>query len=97
MARCSSRLVSSSTSAVGDPRRAGLLVDDRAPDPLQEPLRADDRPGLPRPGHVQRAHRHLVHAERVGAVLARTSRPGVTTFFSDLPILPYSRLTGSSP
>ena len=45
-----------------------MLVDHQPPEPLQEALGADHVPGLPRTGHVQRAHRHLVHPEDVGAV-----------------------------
>ena len=54
---------------VGRGDGAGLLVHDVAPQALQEPLRADDGTRLPRARQVQRAHRHLVDAERVGAVL----------------------------
>ena len=48
---------------------AGRLVDDVAPQPLQQPVLADHRAGVPRAGDVQRAHRHLVQAQGVGAVL----------------------------
>ena len=48
------------------PRR---LVDQVAPQPLQEPVHADDVGGVPRPRHVERAHEHLVEAQRVRAVL----------------------------
>ncbi len=51
-----------------DRQFACRLVDDVAPDPLQQAEGADDGAGLPRARDVQRAHRHLVQAECVGAV-----------------------------
>ena len=54
----------------GDPRLAGLLVDHVAPEPLQEPVDADDVAGVPGPARVERAHEHLVEPQRVGAVVA---------------------------
>ena len=68
--RCRSRRVSSSAGASDDARLAGLLVDEVAPQPLQEPVHADDVGGAPRPLLVERAHEHLVEAQRVGAVVA---------------------------
>ena len=54
---------------VDDGDLAGVLVDDVAPQALQQAVLPDDGPGVPGPGHVQRAHRHLVQPQRVGAVL----------------------------
>ena len=69
MVRCSSRRVSGSTRlVVGHPRRPGGLVDQVAPDPLQEPLRPHDVAGRPRAGDLHRPGGHLVQAEGVGAV-----------------------------
>ena len=53
---------------VDDVQLPGLLVDDVAPQPLQEAEHADDIAGLPWPGGIQRTHRHQVQTERVGAV-----------------------------
>ena len=70
MVRCSSRSVSSLDGlVVGHPLGAAGLVDDHAPNPLQEAVCADDVLGGPRPRRLQRAHRHLVDAQGVGAVL----------------------------
>ena len=70
MVRCSSaqrllvdRLV------LGDAVGAGVFVDHQAPHPLQEPVRADDVLGRPRPRRLERTHRHLVNPQRVGAVV----------------------------
>src|SRR5262249_24718852 len=49
--------------------RARLLVDGVAPEPLQEPVHADDVGRVPGPAGVERPHEHLVEAERVGAVV----------------------------
>jgi hypothetical protein len=84
------RSVSSSAASASRPQLAGLLVDDVAPQPLQEPVHADDV----RVSHgrlcVERPHRHLVEPQRVGAVVV-VHLVGVTAFFRLLPILPYSR------
>ena len=79
---------------VGGPHRAGLLVDHHAPDPLQQPLRADDGLGLPRPRLLQRPGRHLVHAEGVGPVGADhlVRRDHVLQALADLPVLAVDRL-----
>src|SRR6266511_4405160 len=52
----------------GHPGGAGPLVDEVAPDALQQAVRADDRPGLPRPRLVERTAEHQVEAEGVGPV-----------------------------
>ena len=46
----------------------GFLVDHVAPQPLQKAVHPDDVAGLPRTRRIERAHRHLVQAQRVGAV-----------------------------
>ena len=47
---------------------AGLLVDEVAPQPLQEAVHPDDVAGLPRARRVERAGRHQVQPQRVGPV-----------------------------
>ena len=66
--RCSSLVVSSSAGVSTTRDLTGLLVDDVAPQPLQEAEHADDVARLPRPGRVERPRRHQVQAQRVGAV-----------------------------
>ena len=46
-----------------------LLVHEQAPDAAEKAIDALDTLGAPRLHHLQRAHEHLVKAERVGAVL----------------------------
>ena len=94
MVRCSARSVASSGASSVTRDVAGVLVDDVAPDPLQQPEHADHRLGVPRPALVERSGEHLVQPQRVGAVALRTCRPGVTALRRLLPILPNSRRTG---
>ena len=67
--RCRTRRVSSSAGASDTRDCAGVLVDHVAPQPLQEAVHADDVGRVPRARRVERAGRHLVEAQRVGAVL----------------------------
>ena len=53
--RCSTRRSRRRRASSDDARLAGVLVDDVAPDPLQEAEHADDGLGLPRPAQVERA------------------------------------------
>ena len=53
---------------LGHRQLAGGLVDDVAPQALQEALAAGDGAGVPRAVGIQRPHAHLVDAEGVGAV-----------------------------
>ncbi|RPK43838.1 hypothetical protein EES40_16160 [Streptomyces sp. ADI93-02] len=55
---------------VHDGDLTGLLVDDVAPQPLQQPELTDHGPGVPGTRDVQRAHGHLVQPQGVRAVLA---------------------------
>ena len=50
------------------PELARALVDQVPPQPLQEPEDAGDVVGMPRAVAIQRAHRHLVQPQGVGAV-----------------------------
>ena len=79
---------------VGHVRLAGLLVQHHPPDPLQQPVRPDDRLGVPRPGLVQRAGEHLEQPERVGAVGGHELVRGdhVLQALADLAELPVDRL-----
>ncbi len=54
---------------IGDARLAGGLVDDVAPQALQETHGSDHVAGVPRAGFGQRAHAHLVQAEGIGTVV----------------------------
>ena len=93
-ALCSARSVSTSGSASVTRARAGLLVDQVAPDPLQEPLRADHVPGRPGPGDLHRPGRHLVQPEGVGAVALAHLVGGhhVAQRLAHLPVLAADRL-----
>ena len=73
---------------------AGLLVDDVAPQPLQEAVHADDVAGLPRARRVERAHEHLVEPQRVGAVVVVdvVGRDGVLQALAHLAALARDRL-----
>src|SRR5450755_3017950 len=55
-------------SVRGDPDLPRRLVDDQAPQALQETVHADDVIGAPRTVTVQRAHRHFVQPQRVRTV-----------------------------
>ena len=52
-------------------QRSGLLVDDVAPQALEEAVDPHDVARAPRARRVERPHRHLVEPERVRAVLAK--------------------------
>jgi hypothetical protein len=54
---------------VAHPQGAGVLVDDVAPDPLQQAEDADHVTGVPGPALVERPGEHLVEPEGVGPVL----------------------------
>ncbi len=69
IALCRARSVASSGSVSTTVTSPVVLVDDVAPQPLQQPVLAHHRARVPRPRHVQRAHRHLVQAQGVRAVL----------------------------
>ena len=56
--------------SVRDAQLSGRLVDDVAPQALQEAVHADDVGGGPRTLLVERTHEHLVETQRVGAVFA---------------------------
>ncbi len=60
---------------VDDRDLARGLVDDVAPQPLQQPVLAHHRARVPRPRHVQWTHRHLVQAQGVPRRTRRRSRP----------------------
>ena len=53
--RCSTRSVSSSGASSDDVRLAGVLVEDGAPDALEQAEHADDGLGLPRAALLERA------------------------------------------
>src|SRR5215212_5074171 len=84
---------------VDDTQLAGLLVDDVAPQTLQEPQGPHHGPGLPRPRYVQRSHRHLVDAERVSAegVVHLVRRDDVIEGLPHLPVLAGDRLAVPGP
>ena len=92
--RCRTRRESSSSGSSTTRDGAGLLVDQQPPDPLEQPVHADDRGGVPRAALVERAGEHLVQPQGVRAVARRTSRRATTEFFRLLPIFPNSRVTG---
>ena len=50
-------------------RGAAVLGDHQPPHPLKETVCSDDIFGRPRPRRLERTHRHLVDAQRVGAVV----------------------------
>ena len=80
---------------VGDDDLAGLLVDDVAPQPLQEAL---DWPTTARVSQgllCSSGPRPISYSRKVSAPYAAYISSGLTMFFSDLPILPNSRVTGS--
>ena len=78
---------------------ARLLVDDVAPQPLQESLRPDHGAGLPRLRLGQRAHTHFVEAEGVSAVgLVHLVRgDDVLQRLAHLPVLAFDRLALPGP
>ena len=95
MVRCSAGQRRRVGRVVGHDHRARLLVDHVAPQPLQEPLAARRRHGSPTACSAPADPSTSRRPGRCRPRRRRTSRPGSPTFFSDLPILPYSRLTGS--
>ena len=70
---------------------AGVLVDDGAPQSLQEPVDTDDVVGSPGPVGVQWPHGHLVQAQGVGAV------GGVDVIRADGVLQAQRGVSGSSP
>ena len=75
-------------------QRAGVFVDEVAPHALQEPVHAHHVAGLPRAGSIERAHGHLVQAQRVGAVglVDHIGRNGVLQALAHLAPLAGDRL-----